>query len=140
MAGKSEFSDRFINPAQLGGIESYVLADGAGRGGRALCVNTGGGLRYRVLVDRGLDIEQAFLNQHSLTFLTHKGVIAPSRAMDRGAEWLKGFPGGLLTSCGPFNVGRPTTDDGEELGLHGSHSNMPATVESIIQPVPQRGK
>ena len=36
---------RFINAAQVGGIEQYVIDDGAGRGVRALCVNTGGGLR-----------------------------------------------------------------------------------------------
>src|ERR671914_626425 len=108
----------FVNPAQVGGIESYVIDEGAGRGVRALCVNTGGGLRYRVLVDRGLDVDQAFFNQHSLSFLTHGGVTRPSRAYDRGIDWLASFPGGLLTSCGPFNIGAPATDAGEELGLH----------------------
>src|SRR3954454_9711536 len=97
-------ADRFINPAQLGGIESYIIDDGAGRGVRALCVNTGGGLRYRVLVDRGLDIDHAFVNQHSLTYLSHKGVTAPSQGLSRGEDWLGGFPGGLLTTCGPFNI------------------------------------
>src|SRR6478735_3631696 len=97
----------FVNPAQVGGIEPYQLDDGAGRGVRALCVNTGGGLRYRVLVDRGLDIDQAFFNQHSLAFLTFNGPTAPTRAHDRGLDWLKGFGGGLLTSCGPFNIGGP---------------------------------
>src|SRR3954467_10807426 len=86
----------FINPAQVGGIEAYTIDDGPGRGVRALCVNTGGGLRYRVLADRGLDIDQAFFNQHSLAFLTHRGVTAASPAFDREIEWLKGFPGGLL--------------------------------------------
>src|SRR6478736_2324424 len=77
---------RFVNPAQVGGIESYALADGPARGVRALCVNTGGGLRYRVLVDRGLDIDQAFFNQHSLAFLTHKGATKPSRGLDDGID------------------------------------------------------
>jgi len=129
---------KFINSAQVAGIESYTLNDGPGRGVRALCVNTGAGLRYRVLVDRGLDIDQAFFHQHSLAFLTHAGAARPSRAIDHGLEWLKNFPGGLLISCGPFNIGPPTTDDGEELGLHGPHSNTAATVESIRQPDPHR--
>ena len=129
-----------INPAQLGGIESYVIDDGPGRGVRALCVNTGGGLRYRVLVDRGLDIDHAFHHQHSLAFLTHGGVTAPSRAYDRGIDWLASFPGGLLTSCGPFNVGPPGEDAGEQLALHGHHSNTPATIESVVQPDPRAGK
>ncbi|MCC7350466.1 MAG: DUF4432 family protein [Phycisphaerales bacterium] len=131
---------KFINPAQAGGIESYTLEDGAGRGVRALCINTGGGLRYRILVDRGLDIDQAFFNQHSLTFLTHRGVTRPTRGLDTGIRWLKGFPGGLLTSCGPFNIGSPTNDQGEELGQHGEHSNTAASLESIVQPDPHRGR
>ena len=107
---------------------------------RALCVNTGGGLRYRVLVDRGLDVDQAFLNQHSLAFLTHGGVTRPSRAYDRHIDWLASFPGGLLTSCGPFNIGAPGDDEGETLGLHGHHSNTPATLESVVQPDPRSGR
>ncbi len=133
-------TDKFINPWQLGGIESYLINDGDGRGVRALCVNTGAGLRYRVLVDRGLDIDHAFHNHHSLTFLTHRGVTAPTRALDQGIDWLKSFPGGLLTSCGPTNIGAATTDQGELLGLHGPHSNTPATLEQIVQPDPQRNR
>jgi len=130
---------KFIHPAQVGGIESYVLDEGPARGVRALCVNTGGGLRYRVLADRGLDIDHAFFNQHSLSFLTHKGVTAPTRGLDRGMDWLRSFPGGLLTSCGPFNIGGPGEDAGEELGLHGPHSNSAASMESVIQPDPRAG-
>jgi hypothetical protein len=127
-------ADRVINVAQVGGIERYVIDDGLGRGVRALCVNTGAGLRYRVLVDRGLDIDQASFNQHSLAFLTHKGVTAPTRGLDQGAGWLKSFGGGLLTGCGPFGMGAPVTDQGEELGLHGPHSNSAGSVEGVFQP------
>jgi hypothetical protein len=131
---------KFVNAAQVGGIDAYTIDYGEGRGVRALCVNTGAGLRYRVLPDRGLDIDQAFFNQHSVAFLTHKGVTPPRRAHDRGIDWLKGFPGGLLTSCGPFNIGPPGEDQGQELGLHGSHSNTAATVESVIQPDPRAAR
>lgn len=135
MSGGPPFDSRkFIHPSQAGGIEAYTIDDGAARGVRALCVNTGGGLRYRLLVDRGLDIDQAFFNQNSLAFLTHKGVTPPTRGLDHGLDWLKSFPGGLLTSCGPFNIGPPSQDAGEDLGLHGTHSNTGATIESVIQP------
>lgn len=136
MTGNSHPFDttKFINPAQVGGIEAYTLDEGPARGVRALCVNTGGGLRYRVLVDRGLDIDQAFHNQHSLSFLSHKGVTPPTRSLDRGLDWLKGFAVGMLTSCGPFNIGGPCTDAGEEVGLHGPHSNSAASIESVVQP------
>lgn len=129
-----------INPRQLGGIDAYTIDDGEGRGVRALCVDTGGGLRYRVLVDRGLDIDQAFFNGHSLAFLSHKGVTPPTRALDRGTDWLKGFPGGLITSCGPLNIGGPSEVDGVRYAMHGSHSNTAATIESILQPDPVRGR
>ena len=131
---------KFITTAQVGGIDAYTIDEGPARGVRALCVNTGAGLRYRVLVDRGLDIDQAFHNQHGLTFLSHKGLTPPTRALDRGLDWLKGFPVGLLTSCGPTNMGSPCIDKGEELGLHGPHSNTAATLESIIQPDPHAGR
>jgi len=140
MPAKTIDTSKFINPAQLGGIESYTFDNGPARGTRALCVNTGGGLRYRVLVDRGLDIDHAFLDQHSLVFLTHNGATPPTRALDRGLGWLTSFLGGLLTSCGPFNIGAPCTDAGEECGLHGTHSNTAATIESVIQPEPHLGK
>jgi hypothetical protein len=131
---------KFVHPSQLGGIERYVIEDGAARGVRALCFNSGGGLRFRVLPDRGLDIDQAFFDRHSLAFLSHKGVSAPTRGLDRGADWLKSFMGGLLTSCGPFNIGAPVNDNGEDLGLHGPHSNTPAEIESVIQPDPRAGR
>lgn len=129
---------RFVNPAQVGGIESYTFDDGQARGTRAIWFNTGGGLRFRVLPDRGFDIDQAFFHQHSLAFLTHKGITPPSRAMDHGIDWLKHFPGGLLTSCGPMNYGPPVTEGPWELGLHGSHSNTAGAIESIILPDPHR--
>jgi hypothetical protein len=139
-AGGLVDTTKFINPAQVGGIEAYTIDEGPGRGVRALCVNTGGGLRYRVLVDRGLDIDQAFVHQHSIAFLTHKGVTPPTRALDGGLDWLKGFAGGLLTSCGPTFIGPPGNDGGEELGLHGPHSNTAATIESVINPDPRAGR
>jgi hypothetical protein len=132
-------SRKFINPTQIGGIERYVIDDGPARGVRALWVNTGGGLRYRILVDRGLDIDQAFFNQISLAFLTHSGPTFPTRALDRGLDWLKGFPGGLLTTCGPTHIGPPGQDEGEDLGLHGPHSNSPVELESVHQPRPHSG-
>lgn len=124
----------FINPRQAGGIDRYAFTEGESRGTRALCVDTGGGLRFRVLPDRGLDIDQAFLHEHSLTFLSQKGVTAPTRALDRGLDWLKGFAGGLLTSCGPFGHGAPSTDVGEELGLHGPHSQTACELETVSAP------
>jgi hypothetical protein len=139
MAKSAAFDlQKFVNVAQVGGIESYEIADGQGRGIRALCVNTGGGLRYRVLVDRGCDIDHASYNATSLVFLSHKGPTRPTRALDYGLDWLKGFGGGLLTTGGPFNIGGPLED--ETIGLHGVHSNTAAALESVVQPDPHQGR
>lgn len=133
-------STKFINPHQVGGIESYILNDGEGRGVRVCEVNTGAGLNYRIAIDRGMDIDRAFMHGKSLAYYTHRDLIQPSRAFDQGIDWLKSFPGGLLVSCGPFNIGAPASDQGESLGLHGPHSNTAATIESIIQPDPHVGQ
>ncbi len=132
-------SVRFINPAQLAGIETSVLDDGPGRGGRVAWVNTGSLLRYKVLIDRGLDIADAFYGHLSLAWLSLTGTTPPNRALDRGGEWLRGFYGGLVCSCGPQHVGGPKEIDGVQYSLHGRHSNTPAAVESIVRPDPARG-
>ncbi|MCU0913775.1 MAG: aldose 1-epimerase family protein [Planctomycetes bacterium] len=125
---------KVINPAQVGGIETSVLDDGPGRGTRIAWINTGAGLRYKVVIDRGLDIVDAFYQQHSLAWLSHAGVTAPRPDAHTGIEWLWTFGGGLLTTCGLTHVGGPETDAFGERGLHGRISNFPAQVESIVQP------
>ncbi|MCL2330286.1 MAG: aldose 1-epimerase family protein [Phycisphaerae bacterium] len=129
-----------INPHQLGGIETSVLDNGPGRGVRVAWVNTGGGLRYKVVIDRGLDIADADYRGDSLTWHSYGGVTAPEQAYHRGIEWIRGFYGGLLVSCGPLNTGGPFTENGQEFSLHGTHSNTAAIVESIVNPDLSRGQ
>lgn len=129
-----------MNPLQLGGIETSVLDNGPGRGVRIAWVNTGGGLRYKVVIDRGLDIADAEFLGQSLTWHSLTGVTAPTPALNRRMHWLRGFYGGLLVSCGPLNTGAPFEEGDEEYGLHGTHSNTPATVEFITNPDPACGK
>ena len=65
MAAKNPWNNKVCNIAQVGGIETSVLDDGLGRGVRIAWVNTGTGLRYKVVIDRGLDIADAFYNDHT---------------------------------------------------------------------------
>lgn len=125
---------KVINPMQLGGIETSVLDNGPGRGTRIAWVNTGSPLRYKVVLDRGLDIADAFYGQHSLTWHSFTGITSPTRALDQGLDWLRGFYGGLMVSCGPTHIGHPSSEGGEEHGLHGRHSNTPAIVDSVVNP------
>jgi hypothetical protein len=128
------WSDKISNAAQIGGIETSVLDNGAGRGSRIAWINTGTGLRYKVVIDRAMDIADALFNQHSLTWLSHSGVTTPQPFSNRGLEWLRTFGGGLLTTCGLDHVGGPEKDEFGERGLHGLISNSVAEIESIIQP------
>lgn len=132
--------DKISNHSQLGGIETAVLDNGPGRGTRIAWINTGSGLRYKVIIDRAMDIADAFYNQHSLAWISHTGITAPERFSNRGTDWLGTFGGGLLTTCGLTHVGGPESDANGERGLHDQISNLPAEVESIIQPDPVSGK
>ncbi|GAB4041331.1 aldose 1-epimerase family protein [Spirosoma jeollabukense] len=134
------WKDKIGNPAQVGGIETSVLDNGTGRGTRVAWINTGTGLRYKVVIDRAMDIFDAFYNQHSLAWLNHTGITPPEPFSDKGADWLRTFGGGLLTTCGLSHVGGPETDEYGERGAHGKISNSPAEIESIIQPDPVMGK
>ncbi|MCF7973978.1 MAG: aldose 1-epimerase family protein [Phycisphaerae bacterium] len=125
--------------SQVGGIETSVLDNGPARGTRIAWINTGSGLRYKVAMDRALDIADAFYNQHSLAWLSRGGLTGPRPDANHGLEWLWSFGGGLVTTCGLTHTGGPETDEFGERGLHGRISNMPAEIESIIQPDPKNG-
>lgn len=135
----ASWRDKISNAAQLGGIETSILDNGAGRGTRIAWINTGTGFRFKVALDRGMDIADAFFNQHSLAWLSHGGVSYPQPMSDKGIDWLKTFGGGLLTTCGLTHVGGPEKDEYGERGVHGGISNTTATIESIIQPDPLAG-
>jgi hypothetical protein len=124
-----ESHGKIINHHQYCGIETYTADNGDARGSRVAWVNTGSPLRFKVAIDRGLDIVDAFYGPYSLAWLSHRGASSP-RDMGEGLGWLGNFSGGLLTTCGLSNVGGPEKNH----GLHGKYSNLPAELESVIQP------
>jgi hypothetical protein len=136
---KTVYDGKVSNPAQLGGIETAVLDNGAGRGVRVAWVNTGSPLRYKVVLDRAMDISEAFYGPHSLAWLSRGGVTPPAPVALYDLDWLQAFGGGLVTTCGLSHVGGPETDEHGRRGLHGRISTLPAEVVSIEQPDPERG-
>lgn len=135
-------TDKFENVHQVGGIRTATLDAPGGNGGqgvRVALVDTGAGLRFTVALDRGGDIVDAAFNRHSLAYLSPNGLLPPNHAFHRDAEWLRGWAGGLVTTCGPQYVGGPRQEDGVQTSLHGHYSNCPAAVEMIINPDPHRG-
>jgi hypothetical protein len=136
---RNNWQGKISNPAQLGGIETAVLDNGSGRGVRVAWINTGSPLRYKVVIDRALDITDAFYAQHSLAWLSHGGLTGANPAAITGLEWLRTFAGGLVTTCGLSHVGGPEEDENGVRGLHGRISNLPGEVISIEQPDPANG-
>ena len=134
------WTDKISNHTQLGGIETSIIDNGAGRGTRIAWINTGTGLRYKVVLDRAMDIADAFFNQHSIAWLSHLGITPPQPFSNHDLDWLRTFGGGLLVTCGLSHMGGPEEDSFGERGLHGLISNSPAEIESIIQPDPAAGK
>lgn len=132
--------EKISNIAQVGGIETSVLDNGPGRGSRIVWIDTGSGLRYKVLPDRAMDIGEAFMGSRGLTWISHRGLVPPELSKQKEAEWLRTFGGGLVTTCGLTQVGGPNRDEFGERGLHGEISNIQAEIGRISQPDPWKGK
>lgn len=134
------WTNKISSHIPLGGIETAIADNGLSRGTRIAWVNTGAGLRYKIVIDRAMDMAEAFFNEHHLAWLSHSGISAPQPFSNKGADWLVNFGGGLLTTCGLGHIGGPESDEYGERGLHGPISNIPAEIESVIQPDPINGK
>ncbi|MCF7818358.1 MAG: aldose 1-epimerase family protein [Kiritimatiellales bacterium] len=115
---------------QLARIRTSVLDDGRGRGIRMADIDNGSGLRFTVLLDRGMDIGDASFNGIPFAYQSPVGAVHPSYFESDGLRWLRSFGGGLVVGCGLRNVGVPEAEKGMRvdgpLGLHGRLSNTPA--------------
>ncbi|HSV32074.1 MAG TPA: aldose 1-epimerase family protein [Atribacteraceae bacterium] len=131
---REEILRRVGDISQLGGVRSFEYNDGPEKGVRAVEVNSGGGLSYTVLVDRGMDLASTFYKGVSLSWRSATGNLAPSFFEPAKLGWLRGFHGGLMNTCGLSYAGAPGIDkstllflDEEEFGLHGRASYIPAS-------------
>jgi hypothetical protein len=98
-----------------------AVASTTAQGTRALDLRVWGGIDVRLLPDRGLDLGAAWYRGVPLAWISAVGERGPLQA-PRGLDWLSGFGGGLVTTCGLRNVGAPS--DGH--GLHGLFSHQAA--------------
>lgn len=112
---------------QIGGIRDFTYNDGKAKGVRVIEINTGS-LCFSILPDRGMDIAQSFYKGKAISWISKTGVTAPHYYEKDGRGFLRGFYGGLITTCGFKNIGRPVG----EHGLHGRASNIPAQKISIF--------
>lgn len=109
------------NDAQLSGVNHSIVAEGEATGTRVLSVQPAGGLHLRVLLDRGMDVGAAWYRGQPIAWLSAAGEQKPGHA-DQHEGWHNGWAGGLVTTCGLHNVGKPS--DG--FGRHGGYSDRAA--------------
>ena len=112
---------------QIGGIHDFTYNDGKMKGVRVIEINTGK-IRFRILPDRGMDIAQAEFEGTSFSWISKTGITAPQYYEKDGSNWLRGFYGGLMTTCGLKNVDFAYGDH----GLHGRIANTPASKISVF--------
>ncbi len=112
--------------SQVGGVRVSELQEGIGRGVRVAEFETGSGLTFNVLLDRGMDIGAAKYRGASLAWESTVGPAHPAFAERPGLGWLRTFHGGLVAGCGMTTAGAPSVDEGQELGLHGRLNHLPA--------------
>jgi Domain of unknown function (DUF4432) len=124
---RSALMKRVGDLSQVAGIRMMSLRDGHEDGVRIADVRSGSGLRFQVTLDRGMDVSCAEFRGTPLAWRSPNGDVHPSFYDARGLEWSRSFAGGLMAGCGISHLGAPCEDDGEELGLHGRLSNIPAS-------------
>ncbi len=123
---KRELMKRIGDISQLAGARLCTLESGKAKGVSAVDVKTGSGLSFTILPDRGMDIAWADYKGMALGYISKTGVVAPEFYDSNGTEFLRGFYGGVLTTCGLTYMGAACVDEGKPLGLHGRAANLPA--------------
>jgi hypothetical protein len=123
---RAELAERGGDICQFAGVRLGELGDGFERGVRVADVRTGTGFDFTVLADRGLDIGAAHFRGAPLAWRSPAAFSHPAFFEPEGLGWLRGFGGGLLTTCGLTYFGAPTVDQGQSLGLHGRASSLAA--------------
>lgn len=123
---KEDLRKYFGSLEQFAGLRKYSFSQGRAKNIEVVEFRTGSGLKFEVLVDRGLDIGLCEFKGIPISFRSAVGEASPYLFEAQGDQWFRNFSGGLLTGCGLTYLGSPNIDQGKELGLHGRISNIPA--------------
>ena len=122
---REELCQRIGAMEQVAGVRPCVLTDGRAAGARAADFWTGSGFEFTVLLDRALDISMARWQGRSLCWRSATGDVHPAYYEPEGLGWLRGFAGGLVTTCGLTQVGSLTPTTGS-VGAARPHCQPPA--------------
>ncbi len=111
--------------SQICGVDELMLTKGKGKGITLLEVRNGNGLQFTLSADRCMDIARVSYNGSNMGYFAPCGYVAPAYYDDRGNAFLRSFTAGFLTTCGLNGVGVPCIDEGVEIPMHGTVSNIP---------------
>jgi hypothetical protein len=135
---RAELLRRVGRLEQVAGVRLVTLGDGGERGVRVLEFRSGSGFDFDVVVDRGFDIGRCSQGGRSLAWLSPTGFPGPWFSEPEGLGFLRGFGGGLLTTCGLDHAFGPAEDTADQFhypakpteryGLHGRISATPARL------------
>ncbi len=134
---------KFESIYQVGGIRTarFDWPDAGGSPGcRVAMVDTGGGLRFTIALDRGGDIIEASYLNTNLAYLTPIGYRPPSSTISHDDHWLRCWPAGLVCACGPRYIGPGREEDGQSVHLHGPLNNTPVALVNITNPNVRAGR
>ena len=130
---------RVGDPSQIYGIRKLTYADGPERGVRVLEFDTGGGLRFEVLIDRCMDIGSMHFMGTPIGWQSPTGFRSPwlhEAESEDGLGFLRSFSG-FMNTCGLDHVLAPAQDNMAQYGrpsgvtrhgLHGRASYTPAKL------------
>src|SRR4051794_39038465 len=128
---RAELLERVGDISQLGGARLLTFAEGPEAGVLAAEVRTGSGLTFTVLPGRGMDIGFADFRGTPLCWRSPTGEVAAAFYQPDADGWLRGFSGGLMATCGLTQAGWASTDEGQDLPMHGRASYLPARNVSV---------
>ena len=116
---REELLSRVGSMDQLGGARRLRWEEGPEDAMLAAEMRTGSGLNLWIAPSRGLDVAHAEYKGIPLAWRSRTGDVHSAYFEPEGMGWLRGFFGGLITTCGLTYLGAPSLDCGEELGIHG---------------------
>jgi hypothetical protein len=124
---RDELRQRCGRMEQLAGCTRYELSEGSERGVEICDIRTGSGFRFCVSPSRGMDITFAEHHGRPLCWNSSTGLVHPALYEESNSGWLRGFGGGLLTTCGLSSFGPACEDEDEFYGIHDRASYLPAS-------------
>lgn len=124
---RDELRRRVGDWRQIMGCTRHVLCEGTENDVEMCEFRTGSGFRFVACPSRGLDIAFAEHNGRPLCWNSPTGFPHPAHYEKEGSGWLRGFGGGLLTTCGLSSIGPACEDQGETFGIHDRVSYLPAS-------------